>query len=470
MAMPVPVRGESALEPGPEPATGGFWGRFEALRDRHVRLWREAGDGEPRLGPRVGAWRRYQNARATRRLIGEIAERVEAHPDRPRDAVGWRCRLRERLQRFGEERFGWPEGYRQLALGDEFYGATVDFVRQARTFDAAIRMADVGQAMRNVWIVNSLQMIFGCPVELTPPVFAYSMLYPYTDNLLDDPALTTAVKDGMNQRLGRWLSGDRAEPRGARERRIRELVSRIEAHYPPHRRGDVFLSLQAIHRGQIHSLRLQRGRRPPGRDAILAIQVEKGGASVLADGYLALGRLDPDQEDFCFGYGVLLQLLDDLQDARADRAAGHATLFAVDAGGRPLDRLVGRLWSYMSRVLDETRCLSSPGLAAAKDLIRRNCTFLLMSAIADSPDLFSRGFRRSLERRWPLSFRAMRSLRRRARSRFERTRRVLEHRQGVESLWDLVLSDHPSHPRSLSHTRGERGTPPAGTRSAETRR
>ena len=39
--------------------------------------------------------------------------------------------------------------------------------------------------MRNVWIGNNLQMLLGVPVCLTQGLFAYSMLYPVTDNVLD---------------------------------------------------------------------------------------------------------------------------------------------------------------------------------------------------------------------------------------------------------------------------------------------
>ncbi len=416
-----------------------FGCRVAELVDRHRRRWASAAAETPRIERDVGFWRRFRNARATRRLIRELAERIEDHPDGRREVEAWRREIRERVQRFGERRFGWPAGYRDLAFGDDFYRVTAAFVGQARRFDPGARMEDVGQAMRNVWIVNSLQMLFGAPVELTPAIFAYSMLYPYTDNLLDDPALPATVKTGMNERLGRWLSGEPALPRGARELRIRRLLAMIESHYPRHRYDSVYQSLLAIHRGQVRSLRLQSGRPRPDRGSILATQIEKGGASVLADGYLIGGWLGAAEEDFCFGYGVFLQLLDDLQDAAADREAGHATLFSVDAGRRPLDRLVGRLWSYMRGVIDGAECLGGPGFADRKDLILRNCTVLMVSAIAERPDFFTRSFRRSIERGWPLGLRAMRALRRYGQKRLGRARRELERRKNVRSLWDLVV-------------------------------
>ncbi len=411
--------------------------RVEGLIDRHRRLWQEASVAWPELGPPSGAWRRFRHARATRRLIADLAGRVEAYPDDREEIETWSGGLRERVLSFGERRFGWPASYRNLSFGDDLWTVGADFVRRARRFDRALSIDELGQAMRNVWIVNSLQMLFGEPVELTPPVFAYSLLYPYTDNLLDDPALGREAKRGMNERLGRWLVGERVEPRGRRERRIHRLVGVIEAHFPRARFADVYESLLAIHHGQIGSLRLQGGDGPPDRDAILAAQIEKGGASVLADGYLVRGRLAPEEEDFCFGYGVFLQLLDDLQDAVPDREAGHQTLFSIDAGKRALDPLVSRLWSYMRRVV-EAACCCGGAAADGKDLILRNCTMLMVSAVADRPELVSRRFRRALERRWPVSFRAMRSLRRFAERRFRRARAAVERRKGVASLWDLI--------------------------------
>ena len=49
---------------------------------------------------------------------------------------------------------------------------------------------------------------------------------------------------------------------------------------------------------------------------------------MLVHGYLTKGHLSPEEEDFFFRYGVLLQLLDDMQDVAVDQAAGHHTIFS----------------------------------------------------------------------------------------------------------------------------------------------
>jgi hypothetical protein len=59
---------------------------------------------------------------------------------------------------------------------------------------------------------------------------------------------------------------------------------------------------------------------------ILAMSIEKGGSSVLADAYLINGTLTEKEATFFFGYGVLLQICDDLQDGKKDLQEQHMGL------------------------------------------------------------------------------------------------------------------------------------------------
>ena len=63
-----------------------------------------------------------------------------------------------------------------------------------------------------------------------------------------------------------------------------------------------------------------------------------------------------------------------------------------------------------------------------RDLIERNCLFLLVGAVAENQALFSRDYVRALEEQWPLGFAAMRKLQRRGRKRSERALKVLRRR------------------------------------------
>ena len=83
--------------------------------------------------------------------------------------------------------------------------------------------------------------------------------------------------------------------------------------------------------------------------------------------------------------------------------------------------------------------LVSRSLEAAdrRDLIRSSCRTLLVGAVAEQPQRFSRRFRRAIEREWPFSFGAMRRLRRRAERRLRDAAARLAERAGAPSLLDL---------------------------------
>jgi hypothetical protein len=415
----------------------GLRARVAALRDEQLRLWGDTPPVMPTLGPSAGWLRHLSNERAARRLVDVLAAEVERLPDGGRERQAWRERVRERLQSFGEKRLCWPAGYRRLLFANAFFAASVAFAREARAFDPNLPVESLGQALRNVWIGNSLQMRLGLPVALGPGLFAYSMLYPLTDNLLDDPALDGHAKTAFSHRFGMRLSGLPVCPAGAREATVFALVTRIEAQFPREMFPEVHESLLAIHEGQVRSLRQQDDPCLSNPD-ILAISLEKGGTSVLADIYLVAGEACPDDERFAFGYGTFLQLLDDLQDVAADLEAGHQTIFTRAAQRGVLDQPAARLGRFIDRVLD-AEPLVSVEEADRRDLIRRNCRMLLVGAMAEQSRRFSRGFRRAIERQWPFSFAAMRRLRRRGERRFRHAAAALQRRAGAPSLLDLAL-------------------------------
>jgi hypothetical protein len=66
------------------------------------------------------------------------------------------------------------------------------------------------------------------------------------------------------------------------------------------------------HRAQSKSLQQLCCNPAPHQIDVVGISFEKGGTSVLADGYLVAGSLTAAQPDWIFGFGVLTQLLDDL--------------------------------------------------------------------------------------------------------------------------------------------------------------
>ena len=267
----------------------GFAERLTAACEEFVSLWTRTPFDLPEWGPKVGLWQQRSNARAAARLIDQMGVEIAGLPDDESERHRWRQRLRERLQCFGHERLGWPEGYRRLLFGDAFYESSIAFARQARAFDPSVTLEQLGQALRNVWIGNSLQMLLDRPVTMRPGLFAYSMLYPVTDNWLDDPGVTRDLKRSFNVRFGERLAGLRVHPLSEREAAVDRLVRQIEQDLPREHSPDLYASLLAIHSGQTRSLD-QHGGTGLTDAELLRISFEKGGSSVLTDPYPWLGH------------------------------------------------------------------------------------------------------------------------------------------------------------------------------------
>lgn len=311
----------------------------------------------------------------------------------------------------------------------EFSDAGDEFVRQASTFDADLNIEDVFQALRNLWIINSMQVGFDLPVRVTPSGLAYSLLYPYSDNYLDDPSVTQAGKLEFSRRFRQRLSGFACPVTSRLESKIWDLVEMVESEFPRSVYPDVYESLLAIHGGQEKSLRQHSH---PGRwlqSDLLEISVEKGGTSVLADGYLAKGALSSEEAGFSFGYGVFLQFIDDLQDVQEDSSNGHQTLFTSAASKGTLDAMANRLHRFVDDVLDSFDPMVFNPSGTLTELVRRSCRVLILESIAMNPQQYSESFSRIAERHCPMRFVGIRRLHEKMKMRQSKMKKALRNKR-----------------------------------------
>ena len=134
-----------------------------------------------------------------------------------------------------------------------------------------------------MWTAAGLQVLLGQPLELTPAIFAYSMLYPYTDNLLDDPQTSAEAKSAFNRRFRARLRGRIAAARGPSRTKVWALVDRSKASTTAH-------GIRTFIRACWRSRTLRRkasacgGKRVCRPMQVLHGVFAKGGTSVLADG------------------------------------------------------------------------------------------------------------------------------------------------------------------------------------------
>jgi hypothetical protein len=281
---------------------------------------------------------------------------------------------------------------------------TFEFVQQARRYDPSLDSSSIYQAARNVWSMNFVQLLLDQPVEVTPAVFAYSLLYPYTDNYLDDPSVPAAEKAEFNKRFGRRLSGGTVPPASDVEKVIFDLVGMIEGQFPRQSYPSVYGSLLAIHHAQERSISLLRKNASPFEIDVLSICLEKGGASVLADGFLVAGHLSPEQQEILFHYGAFTQLFDDLQDVTIDKENGLMTVFSTTAGRWPLDGVTSRTLSFGSSLLSHLEEIASPEVRPLVEIMSATIWPVAAEAAYSARGLYTDAYLASLQEAFPVRF------------------------------------------------------------------
>jgi hypothetical protein len=228
------------------------------------------------------------------------------------------------------------------------------------------------------------------------------MLYPYTDNYLDDPEVSLEDKQQVSERFRSRLEGEQVEANNAYEAALFNFVGMIESQYSRVGFEELYESLLAIHDAQYNSLMQHNEMTSPYERDVLGISAEKGGASVLADAYLVNGKLSDAQMDFAFAYGVLLQLCDDLQDAKEDRENGHMTIFSVTLKKWPLDKLTNALFDFSSMIMsDLDENLDHEESRKMKLFLQKNLILLIFEAISQNQDYYSKEYIKAIEKYLP---------------------------------------------------------------------
>jgi hypothetical protein len=350
--------------------------------------------------------------------VREQKQREKAY-DRALDDVRRTCRKRvpdaeDRLSRsfahFAAEALDLgPEAVDLLSHG--FLPIGKQLARWSHRFDPTLSRADITQAARNAWTACGMQPLFGAPLRLTPSILAYSLLYPYSDNYLDQRAITHDQKVGFSRRFRERLRGEALHARDPHEARVWEMVRLIEDDFPRPSFPEVFDSLLAIHAAQEESVRQLDECGLLDQHELLRISCAKGGTSVLADAILVRGTLTADEACFAFLWGVLLQLGDDLQDVREDLDRGSDTLFTrAIRRGAPLDALVDQLLNFAAVVGLRMDALPH-GSSFHKALLRMSWRSLILMAIGEAHIYFTPAFIARMEPYSPFRFTFLRTRR-----------------------------------------------------------
>jgi len=394
------------------------------LTSKCVAMFLDSSPGFPQFSRRFTPEEQLKTERELEKLIDETTSRVARSKASGAARAAEVEKLKASVKVFVARFLCSGNNGTETDFLEDFSQVGDEFVRKARAFDPRLNLEDIHQALRNVWIMNSLQVFLGKQVALTPSGFAYSLLYPYTDNYLDDPRVPPETKTDFVHALGRRLAGEEVQAMIPALSNPFKLIETIEGEYPRLAYAEVFDSLLAIHHAQVEAL-AQQARSPSlSTQDILEMSVEKGGTSVLADGYVAAGVLEDEVKDFAFGFGVCLQLMDDLQDLEEDWAHGHQTLMTKTAAVGCLDVVTNRLINFRASLIGSGGYLYSPQAQALLQLSHKSCLTLILEATARASHRYTKDYLTALEAYSPLRFSYLKSLKENLRHKSKSPRRL----------------------------------------------
>lgn len=404
---------------------------IERYKREYLRMWWETTAAIPSMGRRYEERVQESTAKKLLRFIDHTSRRLDECPVYEAERKEWMEDFLSEIKKFAQNFLEMSELYLDAVFQEDYVRSTQMFIDKAKEFDPQIAIEDLYQALRNAWIMNSLQMYLGLKVRYRDSIFAYSMIYPYMDNYLDDASLSLERKLLLVEKLKEWLEGQEAPYESSYEEKIFKLIKLIEEEYDRTKFPGVYQSLLSIFNAQLRSLIQQKGHILPFEVDILDLSFEKGGTSVLADGYLVAGTLKEREADFCFGFGAFLQFADDIQDIVLDKENNHATIFSLPAGRYPLDNLASKLSNFIAKVVDTKLDVQNANEKILRELILRNCSLLILEAIGKNGSCFSKEFGKNMQRHFPIPYRKLKKLRKKLKD------KLLGKRKHVVDL-DLV--------------------------------
>lgn len=403
-----------------------------ALLPRIRRLWLSSPDTFPDFLPRVSP----EEKRDNEVWITTAAERLQRHmktfPSRSKfaarlpfarkqeDQTFFPRPLSPQLQKWTEEMESLFHGFLsdepilgiRKAMSEDslsaFQASMKDFLRQVRFFAPEMNLEDMGQALRNFMVYSIFREQNGLLQDCPSSIFGYSMLYPFTDNFLDDPARTAEEKKHFNLLIHHKISGIPITPLSVHEEKTAQLLADIAAAYPSPESAasygdtaeeDIRLGLLLMLEAQEISQKQTNASLPLTECNIMDISIYKGGLSVLIDRFLINLKMTEDDIFFYFGFGFLLQLCDDLQDIGEDKENGSRTLLSSCSTPEETAAKVNRLFSYTAALFDFCPCRNP----AFRDFLLRNCNELILTSAAGSGSWFDDAYLKKLENYLPVT-------------------------------------------------------------------
>ena len=293
------------------------------------------------------------------------------------------------------------------------------FLFKAEQYDPNVNKQELFKATRLIWYMFAFQLQFNLPIELTDSMFGYTMLYPYTDDFIDSNRISKEAKQHFAKVFfQRLLFGDEPSDLGSLQpfaeqiKKIFDMVQLIENDWIRNEINQpIYMSLAVIHQCQMKSTQQHAKSNEDCQltfEEIEEISARKGGASVVAAGFMIQGHLTSTQFAYLEYIGFGLQLLDDLQDVKEDLQNNHRTIFTYSiVHQQTLDKPTSRLIRYFLDKSIFKKFFNNENAQLSEyihDSMMMFSILLIIEAASHLKQFYSKQFYRQLSRRSPIKF------------------------------------------------------------------
>lgn len=352
----------------------------------------------PGIFLKINTRQKKENEALVREFFQRIQKKLQQKPGNQDDRKKWEEDLERYFIDFWKrEKILSVSEWMNPKLLDSFKRETKHFLNKVRDFDETLNQAQIWQTLRNYFIYAIIVEMQGEEQNADNPILAYSLLYPYTDNYIDNKWVSRHEKERYNRMIASKLMGESVIPENLLEERTCCLLDMILNDYEGEKQKRVAEILLRLLEAQNKSISQQND--DVTEEDILKISICKGSNSVLADYLFASSDWLQEEERFYEKFGFLLQLVDDLQDINEDRGIGSHTLMTQAEEKERLEQCVNHLLWFSWNVI----CGFNPRNPGIKVFVLKNCVEISLLAAAVNYRFFSAKYLKALEPYLPFS-------------------------------------------------------------------
>lgn len=273
------------------------------------------------------------------------------------------------------------------------------FFSKARIFAPDFTFSDIGQAIRNYIVFIMFKEMNHIDTEFSTPCFGYSMLYPFTDNYIDNPCNSLEDKKYYNDMIREKIKGNVVIPKSVHQEKTCQLLDYIESQYNRDCDNSIYTLLLMMLEAQEISMTKQKIPALSQEDR-LHISIYKGGISVLIDRYLINKELTSDDITFYLSFGLFLQLADDLLDITDDLKTGNQTIFTLNTSSDQIEQLINKLLNFVHDLFLNYTAINDN----FKSFVLSNCYYLILYGVSENSEYLSLVYRDMILEYLPVSY------------------------------------------------------------------